>query len=212
MYTGLHVKYTLFLSGFDQHNFLDIFSKSTQILNFKIICPVGAELFHADEQRASQPARQTNRHDKVNSCYFAVLWTCLKISCFSLMVECPWKYGVQDTEKWVLNHKLEVHPRVKAAINFTENFLVVKYLASWWQRSAKQFQSIKLVLDIKKKCRVHWLKNNLMKLELSLEQIKGNLNPASGTWIHFWNLQVGSNNDETVNTNVILFVTNHACI
>jgi hypothetical protein len=49
-------------------------------------------------------------------------------------------------------------------------------------------------------------------MELASEQIKGNLNTARGTWIHFCNLQVGSNNDETVNTNVILFVTNHACI
>ena len=49
-------------------------------------------------------------------------------------------------------------------------------------------------------------------MELGSEQIKGNLNPARGTWIYFCNLQVGSNNDETVNTNVIFFVTNRACI
>jgi len=51
-----------------------------------------------------------------------------------------------------------------------------------------------------------------MKMELASEHKRGNLNRARGTWIHFCNLQVGSNNDETVNTNVIHFVTNHACI
>jgi hypothetical protein len=51
-----------------------------------------------------------------------------------------------------------------------------------------------------------------MKMELASKQIKGNLNRAGGTWIHFCNLQVGSNNDKTVNTNNIYFVTNHACI
>jgi hypothetical protein len=76
----------------------------------------------------------------------------------------------------------------------------------------EQFHSTELMLDIKKKCRVYRLKNNHRKLELASEQIKGNLNTARGTWIHFRNFQVGSNKDETVNTNVTLFVTNHACI
>ena len=68
------------------------------------------------------------------------------------------------------------------------------------------------MLDKQQKCRVYRLKNNHVKMELASEQIKGNLNVARGTWIYFCNLQVESNNDETVNTNVILFVTNHSCI
>jgi len=39
-------------------NFLDTISKNIQIQNFIKICPVGAELFHAD--------RQTDRHDETN--------------------------------------------------------------------------------------------------------------------------------------------------
>jgi hypothetical protein len=40
-------------------NFLNTFSKNTQISNFINIRPVGAELFHAD--------RRTDRHDEANS-------------------------------------------------------------------------------------------------------------------------------------------------
>ena len=58
MYIGLHMKYPLLLSDFNEI-FLDIFSKNTRISNFMKIRPVGAELFHADGQ--------TNRHDEANS-------------------------------------------------------------------------------------------------------------------------------------------------
>jgi len=40
-------------------NFLDTFSKNTQISNFIKLHPVGAKLFHADGQ--------TDGHDKANS-------------------------------------------------------------------------------------------------------------------------------------------------
>ena len=49
MYTGLHVKYPLFLSVFNK-DFLDIFSKNTPISDFMKICPVGADLLHANRQ------------------------------------------------------------------------------------------------------------------------------------------------------------------
>ena len=48
MYIGLHVKCLLFLSKFNETlNFLNGFSKSTQISNFMKIRPVEAE-FHVD--------------------------------------------------------------------------------------------------------------------------------------------------------------------
>ena len=51
MYTGLHVKYLLFLSDFnDTENFLDSVSKNLQISNFMKIRQVGARLFLADRQ------------------------------------------------------------------------------------------------------------------------------------------------------------------
>jgi hypothetical protein len=50
---GLHVKYPLFLSGFNWNlNFLDIFSKDFHISNFMKICPVWAELYHAVRRTA----------------------------------------------------------------------------------------------------------------------------------------------------------------
>jgi hypothetical protein len=55
MYISLHVKYRLFLSDFDETlNFLNSFSKNTQISNLLKIRPVVAELFRAD------------RHDEAN--------------------------------------------------------------------------------------------------------------------------------------------------
>jgi len=48
MHVGLHVKYQLFLSDFNETIFFDIFWKNTQIPNFMKIPPVGAELFHED--------------------------------------------------------------------------------------------------------------------------------------------------------------------
>ena len=47
------------------------------------------------------------------------------------------------------------------------------------------------MLGIEKICKVNKPKNNHVKMELASEQIRGNLNPARGTWIHFCNLQVG---------------------
>jgi hypothetical protein len=49
MYTGLHVKYPLFLSDFNESKMLSKkFSKNTEISNYMKICPVGGELFRAD--------------------------------------------------------------------------------------------------------------------------------------------------------------------
>jgi len=50
MCIGLHGKYPLFLSSFnDTSNCLDRVLKNLQISNFMMRnCPVGAELFHAD--------------------------------------------------------------------------------------------------------------------------------------------------------------------
>ena len=58
MQAGLHVKYPLFLSAFNKNlNFLDRFSKNTQISNCMIIRPVTAVLFRAD--------RQTHEHTRI---------------------------------------------------------------------------------------------------------------------------------------------------
>jgi len=43
--------------------FLDIFSKNTQISSFMKICPVGAKLFQADEQMDGH----SDRHVEANS-------------------------------------------------------------------------------------------------------------------------------------------------
>ena len=59
MCIGIHVKYPLFLSYFNETFFLDGFSTNIQIKNLMNILPVGAELLHAD--------RRTDRHDKANS-------------------------------------------------------------------------------------------------------------------------------------------------
>ena len=48
MYIGLQVKYPLFLSGFNETLIVDRFSKNIQISNLMKICPVGAELLHAE--------------------------------------------------------------------------------------------------------------------------------------------------------------------
>ena len=64
MSVGLHVKYMLFLSDFnDTWNFLHGFSKNTQIRNFMKIRAVAAELFHA-YKRADW---RRNRHDEASS-------------------------------------------------------------------------------------------------------------------------------------------------
>ena len=52
-------------------NFLDRFSKNTQIPNFIKICPVGAEVFRVDRQTDRQKSRWTgerrDRHDEGDS-------------------------------------------------------------------------------------------------------------------------------------------------
>jgi len=50
MCTGPHVKYPLFLSDFNETNFLDRFSKNPQISSFMKIRPVGTAMFHTDGQ------------------------------------------------------------------------------------------------------------------------------------------------------------------
>jgi len=58
MCIGLHIKYSLFLSDFDENlNFLhSFFFKNTQISNFMKIRLLEAELFYVDER--------TYRHDE----------------------------------------------------------------------------------------------------------------------------------------------------
>jgi hypothetical protein len=68
MHIGLHVKYPLCLSDFNETwIFLDTFSKSAQISSFMKIRPVGAELFHADGRMDRRTDRQTGRSDEANS-------------------------------------------------------------------------------------------------------------------------------------------------
>ena len=55
MYISLYVKYWSFLSDFNESSiFLAVFLKITQIPNFMIIDPFGAELFHADGRTGGQ--------------------------------------------------------------------------------------------------------------------------------------------------------------
>ena len=48
-------------------DFIDRFSKNTQISNFKEIRPLGTELFHAEGRTDRQTDRQKDRHDGANS-------------------------------------------------------------------------------------------------------------------------------------------------
>jgi hypothetical protein len=59
MYIGIHVKYRLLLSDFNETLLFSIyFRKNTQIPNFVKIRPVGAEAFHADGGTNGQTDRQ----------------------------------------------------------------------------------------------------------------------------------------------------------
>jgi hypothetical protein len=53
MCSTLYVQYSLFLQNSNKMDFLDRFSKTTQILNFMKIGPVRAEFFNADGQTDS---------------------------------------------------------------------------------------------------------------------------------------------------------------
>ena len=55
MYIGLHVKYPLLLSDFNEILIFPTFSKKNPLLqNFMKIRQVGAELFHADGERRTR--------------------------------------------------------------------------------------------------------------------------------------------------------------
>ena len=56
MYTGLHVKYVLFLSDLNKISIFSTILLDTEISNFMKIRPLGAELFHAERQ-----ARRTEK-------------------------------------------------------------------------------------------------------------------------------------------------------
>jgi hypothetical protein len=69
MSSGLHLEYLLFLSYFNKTwNFLDIFSKNTQISTFMKIRPVGAQLFHVDGQRDSRTDAFPKARNKEKVC------------------------------------------------------------------------------------------------------------------------------------------------
>jgi hypothetical protein len=63
----LHVKYLLLFSDFIKLNFVDRFSKNTEILSFLIIRPVGAELFHAGGRADGRTDRQTDRQTDIKT-------------------------------------------------------------------------------------------------------------------------------------------------
>jgi len=63
-YIGLHVKYRLFLSEFNETwIFSAYFSKLIQTSNFMKIRSVGAEFFHAERRTDGQ----TDEHDEASS-------------------------------------------------------------------------------------------------------------------------------------------------
>ena len=63
MYIGLHVKYPLFLSEFNETRILSTDFRKILISHLMKIRVVGAELFH----EGGRTDRQTDRHDKANS-------------------------------------------------------------------------------------------------------------------------------------------------
>jgi len=69
MYIGLHVKYPLFLSDFNQTKLFDRFSKNTKILLHEN-ASVGAQLFRVDGQ--------TDEYEEATSCLFVILRPCTK--------------------------------------------------------------------------------------------------------------------------------------
>ena len=65
MYIGLHVKYPIFLPDFNENViFWTDFSKNPQISSFVKIRPLGAEIFHADEQTDRQTDRQVEANNR----------------------------------------------------------------------------------------------------------------------------------------------------
>ena len=64
MYTGRHCKVSVILVRFHPNlNFLDRLSKTAQIANSMKICPVGAEILHANGRTDGRK----NRYDEDNS-------------------------------------------------------------------------------------------------------------------------------------------------
>ena len=65
-------------------NFIDRFSKNTQISNFMKLLSLGAQLFHGDGRKNGQTYRQTDRqthrHDKSNSSFLQFCESTQKLS------------------------------------------------------------------------------------------------------------------------------------
>ena len=60
VYSSSYKVRVIFVRFYLNKNFLDIFSKNSQILNYMTIRPMGAEMIHADGR--------TDRHDEASSC------------------------------------------------------------------------------------------------------------------------------------------------
>jgi hypothetical protein len=81
MYIGLHVKYPLFLSDCNETLiFLTGYRNILKYQNFMEIRPVGAELFHADEQTGIKRLTLASRNfakAPINSCIISFVF-CLR--------------------------------------------------------------------------------------------------------------------------------------